>query len=270
MTVAVWHLMVSCQSLDSFPLLSEKSENKHAPLPLLGFFVLVKYSFLQACSSEPKLHGSGRLSLQGGELKTPRLGNLLHKNKNRGASDCCRSYREAPKEIQVLKLCRFDPWVRKNPWRRKGQSTPVFLPGESCGQRHLVGYSPWGCKELYVTKSGTCGGVRAHTYTHTHTHTHTHALHLERYCRCFNANESEENCYPKGAISWFAHGKVILGNDGTAMCDISSSFSPPLRRPCLIWGKESWQLLIYPHINTLKENWFDSPTTPPPPREVLV
>ena len=201
MTVAVWHLMVSCQSLDSFPLLSEKSENKHAPLPLLGFFVLVKYSFLQACSSEPKLHGSGRLSLQGGELKTPRLGNLFHKSKNRGASDCCRSYREAPKEIQVLKLCRFDPWVRKNPWRRKGQSTPVFLPGESCGQRHLVGYSPWGCKELYVTKSGTCGGVRAHTYTHTHTHTHTHALHLERYCRCFNANESEENCYPKGAIS---------------------------------------------------------------------
>ena len=75
MTVAVWHLMVSCQSLDSFPLLSVKSENKHAPLPLLGFFVLVKYSFLQACSSEPKLHGSGHLSLQGGELKTPRLGN---------------------------------------------------------------------------------------------------------------------------------------------------------------------------------------------------
>ena len=75
MTVAIWHLMVSCQSLDSFPLLSEKSENKHAPLPLLGFFVLVKYSFLQACSSEPKLHGSGRLFLQGGELKTPRLGN---------------------------------------------------------------------------------------------------------------------------------------------------------------------------------------------------
>ena len=31
-------------------------------------------------------------------------------------------------------------------------STPVFLPGESHGQRSLVGYSPRGCKELYKTE----------------------------------------------------------------------------------------------------------------------
>ena len=37
----------------------------------------------------------------------------------------------------------FDSWVRKIPWRRKWQSTPVFLPGESHGQRNLAGYSPW-------------------------------------------------------------------------------------------------------------------------------
>ena len=30
--------------------------------------------------------------------------------------------------------------------RRKWQPTPVFLPGESHGQRSLAGYSPWGCK----------------------------------------------------------------------------------------------------------------------------
>ena len=30
---------------------------------------------------------------------------------------------------------RFDPWVRKIPWRRAWQPTPVFLPGESHGQR---------------------------------------------------------------------------------------------------------------------------------------
>ena len=29
-------------------------------------------------------------------------------------------------------------------WRRKWQPTPVFLPGESHGQRSLVDYSPWG------------------------------------------------------------------------------------------------------------------------------
>ena len=41
----------------------------------------------------------------------------------------------------------FDPWVGKIPWRRKWQPTPVFLPGESHGERSLVGYSPRGRKE---------------------------------------------------------------------------------------------------------------------------
>ena len=37
----------------------------------------------------------------------------------------------------------FNPWVRKIPWKRKWQPTPVFLPGKSDGQRSLVGhYSP--------------------------------------------------------------------------------------------------------------------------------
>ena len=36
----------------------------------------------------------------------------------------------------------FNPWVRKSPWRRTWQPTPVFLPGESHGQRSLEGYSP--------------------------------------------------------------------------------------------------------------------------------
>ena len=46
----------------------------------------------------------------------------------------------------------FDLWVGKVPWRRKWQPTPVFLPGKSHGQRNLVGYSPWGHKELDTTK----------------------------------------------------------------------------------------------------------------------
>ena len=36
----------------------------------------------------------------------------------------------------------FDPWVRKILWRSAWQPTPVFLPGESHGQRSLVSYSP--------------------------------------------------------------------------------------------------------------------------------
>ena len=46
----------------------------------------------------------------------------------------------------------FDPWVGKIPWRRKWQPTPVLLPGKSHGQRNLVGYSPWGCKESDTTE----------------------------------------------------------------------------------------------------------------------
>ena len=42
--------------------------------------------------------------------------------------------------------CGFDPWVGKTPWRKKWQSTPVFLLGKSHGQRSLAGYSPWGHK----------------------------------------------------------------------------------------------------------------------------
>ena len=59
--------------------------------------------------------------------------------------------------------CRFHSWVGMIPWRRKWQPTPVFLPGNFHRQRSLVGYSPWGHKELDTTVG-----------THTHTHTHTH------------------------------------------------------------------------------------------------
>ena len=45
---------------------------------------------------------------------------------------------------------RLDAWVRKIPWRRKWQPTPASLPGKSCGQRSLAGYSAWGCN--LVTK----------------------------------------------------------------------------------------------------------------------
>ena len=34
----------------------------------------------------------------------------------------------------------------------KGIATPIFLPGECHGQRSLVGYSPWGHKQLDMTE----------------------------------------------------------------------------------------------------------------------
>ena len=54
----------------------------------------------------------------------------------------------------------FDPWVRKISWRRKWQSTPVFLPGKSHGKRKLVAYIPYGHKQSEITEELS---------THTHT-----------------------------------------------------------------------------------------------------
>jgi len=42
--------------------------------------------------------------------------------------------------LPAMQETRFDPWVGKIPGRRKWQPTPVFLPGESHGQRSLAGY----------------------------------------------------------------------------------------------------------------------------------
>ena len=56
------------------------------------------------------------------------------------------------------KRCGFEPWVGKIPWKRKWQLTPVFLPGESHGQRSLVG--------LHTVHRGR--RVRHDWATHTH------------------------------------------------------------------------------------------------------
>ena len=59
----------------------------------------------------------------------------------------CASSKEPACQCRRHKRQGFDPQVRKIPWRRAWQPTPVFLPGESHGQRSLVGYSPWGHKD---------------------------------------------------------------------------------------------------------------------------
>ena len=47
----------------------------------------------------------------------------------------------------------FDPWVGRIPWRRAWKPPPVLLPGESYGQRSLVGYSLEGPKESDTTEA---------------------------------------------------------------------------------------------------------------------
>ena len=56
------------------------------------------------------------------------------------------------KHLPVMQKTQVQSLGREDLWRRKWQPTPVFLPGESHGQRSLVGYSPWGRKESDTTE----------------------------------------------------------------------------------------------------------------------
>ena len=63
--------------------------------------------------------------------------------------------------MQVAQETQVQSLGWEDPWRRKWQPTPVFLPGEAHGQRRLAGYSPQGRKELDMTEQlGTCSRVR--------------------------------------------------------------------------------------------------------------
>ena len=69
---------------------------------------------------------------------------------------------ESACQCRRCKRSRFDPWVRKIPWSRKWQPTPVFLLGKFHGQRSLVGSSPWGPRvgQALMTEDSTAVGVK--------------------------------------------------------------------------------------------------------------
>ena len=62
------------------------------------------------------------------------------------------SGKEPTCQLRRCNRLEFNPWVRKIPWRRPQQLTPISLRGEFHGQRSLAGYSPWGCREMEMTE----------------------------------------------------------------------------------------------------------------------
>ena len=72
------------------------------------------------------------------------------------------SGREPACKCRRHKRRRFDPWVRKMPWRRAQQPTPVFLPGESMNIGAWWGIVHGGHKESDMTEE------TQHKHTHTH------------------------------------------------------------------------------------------------------
>ena len=73
------------------------------------------------------------------------------------------AFEQTPGDSEVFPVAQMvknlpatqETWVQSLGWRRQWQSTPVFLPEESHGQRSCVGYSPWGCKESDMTEQLT-------------------------------------------------------------------------------------------------------------------
>ena len=63
------------------------------------------------------------------------------------------SGKELTCQYRRCKRCGFNPWVRKIPWRRAWEPTPIFLPGESHGKRNPADYSPWRSKGLDMTEA---------------------------------------------------------------------------------------------------------------------
>ena len=102
----------------------------------------------------------------------------------------------------------FDSWVRKIPWRREWQATPVFLPGESHGHKSLVGYSPWGRTESDKTKQLTLSYFHFHCHFYLHLRTPISVPHLilnlgrDYMCHSLASLLSQ---YLMGYISIFVH-----------------------------------------------------------------
>ena len=59
---------------------------------------------------------------------------------------------QAVKNLPAMQETQVQSLGREDPLEKEMAITPVFLPGEFHGKRGLVGYSPWGHKELDMTE----------------------------------------------------------------------------------------------------------------------
>ena len=109
--------------------------------------------FQYSCLENPMDRGAWQLTEMGSH-------GVEHDWSNLACRHTCRylvfpvgiSSKEPDYQCRRCKRCGFHPWIGKIPWRRAWQPMPMFLPGESQGQRSLEGYGPQCCKELGVTE----------------------------------------------------------------------------------------------------------------------
>ena len=82
------------------------------------------------------------------------------------ASQVALAVKNPPANARVIKRWRLEPWVRKIPWRRAWQPTPIYLPRKPHGQRRLVDCGPKCHTEWY--EWGDLAQTRAWTYYNQH------------------------------------------------------------------------------------------------------
>ena len=117
--------------------------------------------------------------------------------------------------------CEFNPWVGKIPWRRKWQTTPVFLPKNSHGQRSLEGYCP------RITESDT---TEATQYTGTHA--------LKTYMVfCLPGQASSKSCIFRQHNSYFGDQKY--GQTKKKILSISSPLTGISQQPAVKQGHKT-------------------------------
>jgi len=95
---------------------------------------------------------------------------------------------------------RLNPWVRKIPWRRAWQPIPVFLLGESHGQRSLAGHSPWGRKESDMTEETEHTAHVISFYLYHSSTKHKEVKHLSRITQSGSGGEGTET-----QVVWIHH-----------------------------------------------------------------
>ena len=157
---------------------------------------------------------------------------------------------------------RFDPWLGKIPWNRKWRPTPVLLSGKSPRQRSLVGYSPWGRKELDTTER-----LSMHTHTHTHTHTHQNiTLHVRTSQTTLLYQANSQIMEALHLIFFLAHTKSIERKDSFFFKSLSPFYSSIISLKCHLGrtggqckGSPALQPVCDTHhvrLELIGQNWY--------------
>ena len=120
----------------------------------------------------------------------------------------------------------LNPWVRKIPWGRKWQSSPVFLPGKFHGQRRLVGYSLWGREELDMTEAIEHTGMHGYSGVHPPPD-RPGASYLN--CLIYRHRTCPLSLPPSSSLSWFILHKLF--SKGGVWWSHPSSINPLMVPP---------------------------------------